>query len=267
MIKLMLQNRGLILSLVRREIDMRYKGSILGAGWFVLNSLIVLAIYTFVFGSVLKSTWPIASRSDSSQPTGYLALAIFSGLLVFNLANECLSRAPSLVVANPNYVKKVVFPLEILAPITLGAALFNTFIAWLVMLTVSVALGVWPAATFLLAPLVILPLLPFILGMTWLLASLGVYVRDLVQAIPLLTTMMLFLAPILYPMTAIPADYRWIPALNPVTLPVTELRRVTFEGQWPDVGSLAIALAVNLIICWLGYLWFTYTKKGFADVI
>jgi lipopolysaccharide transport system permease protein len=266
MLKLMFQQKELIWSLIFREIASRYKGAFLGAGWYVLNSLMMLIVYTFVFGTVLKAPWP-RPQSAAGSVEGFVALAIFCGLIVSNIVSECLSKAPTAITGNPNYVKKVVFPLEVLSVVSVGAALFNAAISWLVLIAMSTMLGVWPTWTFVFAPLVIIPLIPFVLGSGWFLSSLGVYLRDVAQVVPLVTTVMLYLSPAFFPITLIPEPYRAFALVNPITLPIIELRSVMFDGRLPDFKSLLIATLINVVFAWLGYQWFKYTKRGFADVL
>jgi lipopolysaccharide transport system permease protein len=266
MLLLLFRQKELIWSLTAREIATRYKGSFLGAGWYVLSSLMMLTVFTFVFGVILKAPWP-RPQSSTATNEGFVALAIFCGLLVSNIVSECLSKAPTAILGNPNYVKKVVFPLEILAIVSAGASLFNAAISWLVLIAMSLIIGVWPTWTFVFAPLVILPLVPFILGAGWFLASLGVYMRDLAQVVPLVTTVMLYLSPAFFPITLIPEPYRAFALANPITLPIIELRRVMFDGELPDFQGLLLATLINAVFAWLGFQWFKYTKRGFADVI
>jgi lipopolysaccharide transport system permease protein len=266
MIKTLIEHSGLIWSLTLREIATRYKGSILGAGWYVLNSLMMLTIYTFVFGTVLKAPWP-RPQSSTGSSEGFVALAIFCGLIVSNIVSECLSKAPTAIVGNPNYVKKVVFPLEVLATVSTAAALFNAAISWLVLIVMCLIIGIWPTWTFVFAPLTIIPLIPFVLGAGWFLSSLGVYLRDVAQVVPLFTTVMLYLSPAFFPISIIPEPYRAIALINPITMPIIELRSVMFDGRFPDLWSLILATSINMIFAWLGFQWFKYTKRGFADVL
>jgi len=260
------QNFGLIRSLIKREIEVKYQGATLGLGWYVLSNLATLVIYTVAFGTILNVRWPV-SITGTSESIGSFALLIFSGLIVFNLVSECVNRAPTLMIANPNYVKKVVFPLEILPIVSLGAALFNAAVAFAVLIVMSLLFGVRPSATTLAAPFVILPLVPILLGVSWFLASLGVYLRDISQIVPLLTTVMLFLGPVFFPLSSMPDSIRPFALLNPVTIPIEEMRKALFLNTWPSVTALGTQLIVGVVIGWLGYTWFQQTRRGFADVL
>lgn len=256
------RNRSLVKASVKREVLGRYRGSILGVLWSFFNPLFMLVVYTFVFSVVFQARWSTASESKTE-----FALVLFAGLLVFNLFAECINRAPSLIVGNPNYVKKVVFPLEILPWVGLGAALFHA----------AVSLGVWlvayliffglPHATIFYLPLVLLPFALFIIGISWALASLGVYLRDVGQFIGLLTTVLMFLSPIFYPASALPENYRSLLYMNPMTPVIEQTRDVLFWGKAPDFSMLGIYLLATSAIAWLGFAWFQKTRKGFADVL
>jgi lipopolysaccharide transport system permease protein len=266
MLKQLATHRGLVMSLIRRDIELRYKGSAFGLAWYVLNNLVILFIYTLVFKNIFKARWPSADGSVQ-ESTGNFTLMLFCGLIIYNFVSECLVKAPSLIVSNPNYVKKVVFPLEILPVVAIGAACFNALVAFAVMLTMAILIGAWPAPTFLLAPLVLVPLIPIVLGVSWFLAAVSVYLRDVVQVVPLLTTVMLFTAPVFFPISAVPRELQYLTTLNPITVPIEQLRNVVFGGGWPDLAALGFATCIGLIIAWLGFYWFEVTKRGFADVL
>lgn len=256
------RNRGLILALTKREIAGRYRGSFIGMLWALINPLLMLAVYTFVFGMVFQSRWNVATNSKTE-----FALVLFVGLLVYNLFAECVNRAPGLILANVNYVKKVVFPLEILPWVALGTALFHMLVSLLVWLVFYVLLFGMPHGTGLLLPVMLLPFILLIMGITWWLSSLGVYLRDVSQVIAVVTMALMFLAPIFYPPTSIPARYQHLLSLNPVTTPISEARDLLFWGKLPDITTYGLYLLCSAVIAWLGFAWFQKTRKGFADVI
>lgn len=256
------RNRSLILVSIKREVLGRYRGSFLGILWSFFNPLFMLAVYTFVFSVIFKARW--SSGSDSKTE---FALVLFAGMIVFNLFAECISRAPALIVGNQNYVKKVVFPLEVLPWIGLGAALFHGAVSLLVWL---IAYGFFfgvPQATVLYLPLIFFPFVLFIMGLSWLLASLGVYLRDVGQFIGLIITMLMFISPIFFPASALPEDYRPLLYINPLTPVVEQTRDVLFWGRAPDFLTLSGYVIVSALIAWLGFAWFQKTRKGFADVL
>lgn len=255
-------NRGLIKALVEREVIGRYRGSVFGILWSFFNPLFMLMVYTFVFSVIFKSRW--SGGTDSKTE---FALVLFAGLIIFNLFAECVNRAPSLILQNVNYVKKVVFPLEILPWVALGSALFHACISLLVWIVAYIVLFGVPHATVLLLPLVILPLPFFIMGLSWALAALGVYLRDASQFIGILTSMLMFLSPIFYAANTLPPSFQHLMALNPLAPIIEQAREVLFWGRIPDMKYFALYLCGSALIAWLGFAWFQKTRKGFADVL
>lgn len=256
------RHRSLIAASVKREVLGRYRGSVMGILWSFFNPLFMLAVYTFVFSVVFQARWGGGSGSKTE-----FALVLFAGLMMFNLFAECINRAPGLILSNVNYVKKVVFPLEILPAVTLLAALFHLLISLGVWLLAYVIFFGVPHATVLYLPLIVLPLVVFIMGLGWALASLGVYLRDVSQFIGLITTVLMFLSPIFYPATALPEAYRHLLYLNPLTPVIEQTRDVLFWGKNPDFLMLGLYWLITAIIAWLGFAWFQKTRKGFADVL
>ena len=256
------RNRNLIKVLVKREVIGRYRGSFIGILWSFINPLLMLGIYTFVFGYIFKSKW-----SDEGNSQVNFALILFSGLIIFNLFAECINRSPMLILSNVNYVKKVVFPIEILPWVALGSATFHALVSWSVWLVAYIILFGLPHITVLLLPVVTLPLIFFTMGLTWWLASLGVYLRDASQFVGIFVTFIMFLSPIFYPASNLPEGLRRLVILNPLTTVVEQVRDVVLWGKFPDWAMWAFTLVISLIIAWLGFMWFQKTRKGFADVI
>jgi lipopolysaccharide transport system permease protein len=220
-------------------------------------------VFTFVFGVVAPTRWPGAQ----DQGIGMFALRLLAGMVVHGLLSEVLSRAPTLVTAQPNYVTKVVFPLETLAWVSLLTGLFHTAMALLLLILLDGLFGTGFGFPQLALPLVLAPFALLLLGLCWLLAGLGVYLRDLAQLVGPFIMVTMFLGPVFYPRAAMPAAAQpWL-ALNPITIPVEQVRRVLFDGLWPEWGVLAqyslVAVAVYLFGLWA----FTKLKKGFADVL
>lgn len=257
------RNRRLIVQMSRREVIGRYKGSVLGLVWSFFNPVFMLAVYTFVFSVVFKSRWGLSNDEGKTQ----FAVMLFVGMIVHGLFAEVLNRAPSLIPANVNYVKKVVFPLEILPVVAMGAALFHSFISIGVLLAAVALFNGYMHWTVILTPLVLLPLIILIIGIAWILASLGVFLRDVGQTIGIVTTVMLFLSPVFYPVTALPEGFRaWI-MLNPLTFIIEQAREVLIWGRTPAWGGLALYTLAAACLAWIGYAWFQKTKSGFADVL
>ena len=260
------RNRQLIFQMTKRDIIGRYRGSFMGILWSVINPIFMLAVYTLVFSVVFKARWGTAGGTASDSKTDF-AVILFVGLIIHTLFAETLTRAPSLIIGNVNYVKKVIFPLEILPIVSLGVVLFHSFISLLVLLAAFYVFNGYLHWTVVFTPLVFLPLIFLTLGLEWLLASLGVYVRDVGQTITIIMTVLMFLAPIFYPITSLPENFRPLIMLNPLTFIIEQARTVLIWGQYPDFAGLTIYTAIALIIMWLGYFWFQKTRKGFADVL
>lgn len=255
-------NKGLISNLVHREVVGRYKGSVLGIFWSLANPIFMLAIYTFVFSVVFKARWNAGSESQTE-----FALVLFAGLLVFNLFAECVTRAPGLILGNVNYVKKVVFPLEILPWVTMGSALFHFGVSLSVWIVAYVFLVGVPPWTALLLPFVIAPFAMFVMGISWALASLGVFLRDVGQLIGIFVTVLMFLSPIFFPVSALPHAFRDFMYLNPMTQPIEMVRDVMYWGHLPSMEQWATSSLISISVCFLGFAWFQRTRKGFADVL
>jgi lipopolysaccharide transport system permease protein len=256
------RNRALIVSLSHREVVGRYKGSVLGIFWSLVLPVFMLTVYTFVFSVVFKARW----NAESTSKTEF-ALILFAGLLVFNLFSECVNRAPTLILYNQNYVKKVLFPLEILPLISLCAALFHTLISYLVWQIFYIAFFGFPHLTVLLVPVVLAPLVLFTLGVSWMLAALAVYLRDIAQLVGVLTTVLMFMSPIFYPLSALPAAYRPILGLNPLAFPIEFARDVMLWGKLPDAADFALYTVGCLFMAWAGFACFQKLRSGFADVV
>ncbi len=257
------RNRGLIAQMTKREVIGRYKGSIMGLGWSFLHPVFMLAVYTFVFSVVFKARWGGGEEESRTQ----FALVLFVGMIVHGLFAEVLNRAPTLIYSNVNYVKKVVFPLEILPVVTMGAALFHSLIGVGIWLAAFALLNGYVQWTAVFAPLVLMLLIIITLGLAWMLASLGVFVRDVGQTIGIMTTVMLFLSPVFYPVTALPEAVRpWLLA-NPLTFIIEQARAVLIWGRMPNWVGLGEYALVAIAIAWAGYAWFQKTRNGFADVL
>jgi lipopolysaccharide transport system permease protein len=263
MFKSLWLNRQLIWQMTRREIQSRYRGSFIGLAWSFITPLLLLLVYTFVFSVIFKSRW-----STNAQESKFdFAIALFVGLIVFGVFSECINRAPMLIVSNVNYVKKVVFPLEILPCIPLGSALFNSLISLAVLTLMQLLTGHSLSWTILLFPLILLPLIFASMGISWFLAAIGVYVRDVGQITGIFTMILMFMSAVFYPVSALPEEYRAWVLLNPLILIINESRNALIFGIPPDWFSLGIALLASFVICAVGFWWFQKTRKGFADVI
>jgi lipopolysaccharide transport system permease protein len=256
------RHRSLVLALVRREVTGRYRGSVMGLAWSFFNPLVMLAIYTAVFSLVFKARWGAAEETKAD-----FAIILFVGLIVHGIFAECINRAPNLMLENVNYVKKVVFPLEILPWVALGSALFHAVVSVVVLLVAQLALRgtlPWTAALF---PLVLLPLAFTTVGIAWILTALGVYLRDIGQTTALFTTIMMFVSPVFFPVSSVPERFQVVMHLNPLTYIIEEGRKSLVFGVVPDFGSWLVALVAGLVVAFLGFAWFQKSRRGFADVL
>lgn len=255
-------HRQLILQMTRREVVGRYRGSVMGLLWSFLNPVLMLVVYTFVFSVVFKARWGVGNETRTQ-----FAVVLFAGMIVHGLFAEILNRAPGLILTNANFVKKVIFPLEILPVISMSAAFFHASVSLVVLLAGYALFNGYVHWTSILVPLVLLPLSVLAVGVAWILASLGVFVRDVGQVVGALTTVLLFLSPVFFPVSALPAFIQPWMMLNPLTFIIEQARSVLIWGQLPDWEGLLAYQAGAIVIAWLGFFWFQKTRKGFADVL
>ena len=257
------KHRQLIATMARRDVVGRYRGSVFGIAWSLLNPILMLLVYTFVFGVIFRARWGVTQSESRAE----FALVLFVGLIVHGMIAECLNRAPGLIAQHSNYVKKLVFPLEILPIVVLVSAVFHSLISTgVLVIALLLAKGTLPAASITL-PAIVGPLLLMTLGLTWAVSSLGVFVRDLTQTMGIVTAVLLFLSPVFYPLSAVPAEFRTLIQLNPLTFYIEQARGVLIWGVWPDWLMLLLHSLVAVAVAWIGYWWFQRTRKGFPDVL
>lgn len=258
-----IRHRHLIWQMTQREIIGRYKGSVMGLTWSFFHPTLMLTVYTFVFSVVFKSRWGNGAIENKTE----FALLLFVGMIMHGLLSDVLNRSPGVILSNANYVKRVVFPLEILPVVSLGAALFHSLVSLLVLLIAFAVFNHYVQWTAIFLPLVLLPLVILALGVGWLLASLGVYLRDVGQTVGVLAMILMFLSPVFYPVEALPAAFRpWLLA-NPLSFIIEQARDVLIWGRTPAFSGLLLYTAIAGMIAWAGYAWFQKTRKGFADVL
>jgi lipopolysaccharide transport system permease protein len=257
----LLANRGIVAKMAKREILDRYRGSVLGLLWSFFHPVAMLAIYTFVFSVVLRTTWP------SSGGTLEYALNLFAGLIVFSLFAEPVTRAPSLILQNANLVKKVVFPLEVIPWVAMASSAFHAIVSYAVLLAAAwIVTGRLHPAAFLV-PVLVLPVILLALGLAWFLASMGVFLRDLAHTVGLAVTALMFVSPVFYPLAAIPEAARRVLALNPLAPLIEQARAMALLGTMPDAAHWLGLLAASVLAAWAGLWWFMRTKHAFADVV
>ncbi len=261
-VRSLMRHRQLIFDLARRDALGKYKGSKLGVLWSLLTPIFMLTIYTVVFSEIFQARWSTHSSSKIE-----FATVLFAGLIMFNFFAENISRAPTIIVNNVNFVKKIVFPLEILSCVNLVSALFHMVVSIVVLLTFQfVMTGHFPL-TIVLMPLVILPLMLFCLGASWFLAAIGVFLRDVGQTIGIVVTAMMFLSPIFFPLSAIPSHWQFLARLNPLVFPIEQARNVQIWGIYPNWSEWTIYTLASLLVAYLGFAFFQKTRRGFSDVL
>ncbi len=248
--------------LTKRDVLGRYRGASFGLLWSVLSPFLMLLVYTVAFGSIFKSRWPQQAEGGPD-----FTLILFVGLIVHGFFTECLSRAPQLIVGNPSYVKRVVFPLEILPWPMLLSAFFHAVMNGLVLIGLFALRFGAPPWTVVLFPLVLLPLALVGAGTGWLFASLGVYLRDISQITGVMSAALLFLSSAMVPVDTLSPSYQLVFRLNPLTFIIDEARKVALWGQLPDWTGLGLYSLGALVFCYLSYAWFRATRPGFADVL
>ena len=255
--------------LSRRELEAKYRGSIGGLIWMIAGPLLLMVIYTFVFGYVLQLRWASAGVTVCSKAGAGVEFAtiLFAGLSSFNFFAECVSRAPGLVVANPSLVKRVRFPSEILALSAIQVATIGLLVNLGVLLVLQVILCGALSTTLFLLPLALMPLVLFTLGITWVFAAVGVYFRDINHVVVPITTALMFSAPVIYPLDSVPAHLRSVLEWNPLTTPIEQIRNVLAKGVWLDWEAFLTSLVVGTLIAALGLWFFTKMKRGFGDVV
>jgi lipopolysaccharide transport system permease protein len=256
------RHRNLIVQFTRREIEKRYRGTFLGIFWSFLTPLIMLGVYTLVFGFIFGGSFGHPGETKTQ-----FALGLFCGLLLWDFIGGSISGAPGLIISNPNYVTKVIFPLEILPICSVGAAFFHMLIGFLpLLLFVLIAEGGIPITALQVIPILI-PVILYCLGLTWIFSALGVFLRDIGSLIPPALTIIMFLSAIFFPLSAIPKDIRWIVELNPAAILISMARNALVFGQSLDWATLGIQTTLSLAVAILGYALFLKCKPAFADVV
>ncbi len=249
--------------MTKREVVGRYRGSVLGLLWSFFHPVLMLAVYTFVFSIVFRAKWGVAADENRAN----FAIVLFAGLIIFNLFAEVVNRSPGIILEHANLVKKVVFPLEILPLVAAGSALFHALVSLAVLLLFEVAVQHSVPATALYLPIVLVPFLFLTLGISWFLASLGVYLRDVGQTVGIVTTALMFVSPIFFPLSALPEGLRPYLQLNPLALIIGQARGVLIWGTAPAWAPLSGYALFGAMTGFFGLMVFRKLRKGFADVL
>lgn len=255
-------NFYLLAQLTRRDIASRYKGSAAGLLWAFFSPVLLLLVYTFVFGYVFKARW-MGAETDRS----FFALNLFAGMIVHGFLAECVTRSPGLMQQHSNFVKRIVFPLWLLPLVPLASALFHTCVSFLVLFLAHLVIVQAPHWQLIFLPFLIVPFVLFLTGLAWMLAALGVFLKDLAQIVPLVVTVLMFMSPVFYPAEALPENIRPLMYMNPLTPAIETLRAVLFSGELPSLMGYGVFLVASMLFALLGLLVFNRLKVGFADVL
>ena len=258
-----INNKNLIYQLTKRDVLSRYKGSVIGIAWSVITPLLMLMLYTFVFSFVFKARWGGAIE----LPREMYALILYTGMIFHSLLCECINRSPTLMQSNASYVKKVIFPLEILNWVSLFSALFQAMIGFTLLIFGKVIITGEFTATIFILPFLLIPFVLIVLGVCWFIISVGVYFRDISHLTSILTTVLMFASPIFYPISILPSDLQFIMYLNPLTYFIEEARNVLIFGAYPDFRNYVFVLILSIFVAAFGFSFFQKTRKGFADVL
>jgi lipopolysaccharide transport system permease protein len=232
-----------------------------GLAWSFFNPLFMLGVYTFVFSVIFKARWGL----DESRTL--FAIAVFVGTSLLGFFSEAINRAPSLINSNINYVKKVIFPIQILPVITIGSSLFHMAISFTVLFLMAIMFNGFLNWTIIWLPIILIPLIFFALGFCWFLSAAAVYLRDIGQTVAVLTPVLMFLSPVFFPVSAVPERFQVYIRLNPFTFIIEQARQVIILGGQPQWGELILYVCGSILVAWLGYAFFQKTRKGFADVL
>jgi len=257
-----MRNRALIAELSKREVLGRYRGASFGLFWSIISPFLMLLVYAFAFGSILNSRWPQPTDTRDS-----FAIILFVGLIVHGFFAECFTRAPTLVTNNASYVKKVIFPVEILPWPLIISALFHTLMNIVVLIVLRLVVDQSFSLGFIFLPLILLPLVILMVGLGWFLSALGVYIRDISQVTGVLSTALLFTSSAVVPPSAVPEKYQFVFSINPLTFVIDQARAVALWGEMPNWSGLLIYTLVSVVFALVGYAWFSATRRGFGDVL
>ena len=257
-----MKNSYLLQQLIIKDFREKYKGSLLGVMWSFMIPLFMMVIYTFVFSEIFQPVW-------STQPSSKFeyALIIFCGLSAFNMFSEVMTRSVGIVTGNVNYVKKVIFPLELLPLAVCTVAFVNCVISYGILLIANLILTHVVYITSIELCLLFIPLFMTCLGVSYALAALSVYFRDIVNAISILVMILMYVSPIFYSLEAAPRQFRYIAAINPLAYIIENARSVCIYGQHMNRNSYMVSMVVSVVILLVGYQIFVRLKAGFADIL
>lgn len=261
LLKLLTEHRDLIRSMVQRELSSRYKGSLMGIGWAIISPAVMIVIFTIIFSGIFGARF--------GNTGGHLSFAVylFCGLLPWIAFSEGVQRSTNAMIENINLVKRVVFPVEAL-PVNIAlAAIVTQLLGTIVLLAAFLILEQKFYLTILWLPVLLLIQLIVTLGLGWLMASLGVFIRDMPQINQLILMAWMYLTPIFFPENLVPQNFRALIQWNPIAPLIRSYRNILLEGKMPDWNGLSFTFIFAVICFVFGYWWFQRTKKAFADVL
>ncbi len=262
MIKVLIKNNYLLRQLVKKDIQQRYQGSVLGMLWSFIVPILMLVIYTFIFSEVFQARWDI-DTSDKYQ----FALVLFCGLTAFTLVGEVMNRATTLIASNTNYVKKVIFPLEMLPVVTTLSALFNCLISFVILIVAKFIIYRNISPTLYMIFIILIPLIIMSVGLGLLISAISVYLKDVGNFISVFVTILMYMSPVFFPLSAVPESFRTVCEANPMTYIIENFRNVVIYGKCLDWKFFSISCLVAVVIYWIGKVVFMRAKEGFADVL
>lgn len=262
MIKTLYKNNYLLRQLVKKDIQQRYQGSVLGMLWSFIVPLLMLVIYTFVFSEVFQAKWDI-NTDDKYQ----FALVLFCGLTAFNMVGEVMNRSTVLIASNTNYVKKVIFPLEILPVVTVFSALFNAVIGFMILIVAQLVIYHTVSVTIYMVLFALIPLIILCTGLGLLISAISVYLKDVNNFVSVLVTVLMYMSPVFFPLTSVPENFKFVCEVNPLTYIIENFRNVVLYGRSLDWKFYGISCIVAVVVYLLGKVVFMRAKEGFADVL
>lgn len=255
-------NRHLLAMMVKRAVTSRYKNSLFGVAWIVINPLIKLSIYTLVFHQILNVKW------GTQEQTGpQFALYIYIGMIAFSVFSESMLAAPHVIISHRNMIKKIDFPIEILPWVHFFTAVCDALIGFTIWILAYFIINGVPPVTVLLLPIVFLPFLLITMGLNWIVTASCVFVKDLTQIVQFGITALLFISPIFYPLSAVPGFLRSLMLLNPLSFEIEMLRGILIDGVIPPLSYYAMYLAIGIALYYLGYRYYKSVQDEFADVL
>lgn len=256
-------HRELLWQFTVRSVEIRHRGSHLGLVWSILNPLLMLALYVFVFGEIFNGKFGILAYETKWD----YAMGVFLGLILFHTVAEVMGIAPTTIISNPNFVKKVVFPLEIIPASSVAASVFHMLISLVLLLLSMLVLGSKFSFSMLWLPVIFLPIVLMCLGLGWFLGSIGVFFRDVNQVVPFLSMALMFGSAVFYPVHAIPAGAWTVMKFNPLLVAIDLARKVTLWHLPINPAQLVYLFVVGILACTVGHWFFRRMKAAFADVL